>query len=148
MSETSLFPHLHHHRVWFYFHDKSDINCHCCVSKAELHRSALIPRSVTYRESRQIFNLLCCSSPPSRCTHCWFSDSSQYFMITPLPRVKLTSVRHKSMCLIWPRLVSVHSWLPPVISCMIKVSVVKLANMWQSKLTCLMTLIKSDRSVH
>ena len=97
-----------------YFYDIFDTNFHCWVSKALLHLSAVIPLSCTHIESRQTFSFVCWISPPSLIIHRWFSDSSQYFITTIDPFVKLTSVRHKSTCFIWPFFEKTHSWLPPV----------------------------------
>lgn len=85
-----------------------------CVSSPELHNSAVIPRSCTFRVSRQTFDLMCLSNPPSRNSHRWFSLSSHIRITTIDPLAYESSVKQRSWCFSWPLFVMVHSWFPPV----------------------------------
>lgn len=96
------------------FHERLFTNRQYCESKPELHTSTVIPRSCTYRVSKHTFDLICFNRPPSRNSHRWFSLSSHIRIMTMDPLAYVTSVKHKSWCLIWPFFVIVHSWLPPV----------------------------------
>lgn len=85
-----------------------------CESSPELHSSAVIPCSWTFRVSKHIFDLVCFNNPPSRNSHRWFSLSPHKRIITMDPLAYETNVKQRSWCLIWPFFVIVHSWLPPV----------------------------------
>lgn len=95
-------------------HECLSTNRQYCESSPELHNSAVIPRSWTFRVSKHIFDLVCFNNPPSRNCHRWFSPSSHNRIITMDPLAYETNVKQRSWCLIWPFFVIVHSWFPPV----------------------------------
>lgn len=67
--DVDVFDHVRFCVDSFGFHERLFTNRQYCESKPELHSSAVIPRSCTYRVSKHTFDLICFNRPPSRNSH-------------------------------------------------------------------------------